>query len=737
MADYDFSTLNSTDLEELTCALLNAKEPSDSNIKYRTFKEGKDKGIDILYSTDLNNYEHVGQVKHFFRTGFRGLYNHLKKEELKKIRLLNPTKYIIATSVDLSIFNIESIQKLFAPLIKNLSDIYGKKDLNYLLEQHESVLADCYKLWFCDTSVLKKILNSDLEFRSSAFIESEFKRRLRLYVRTPLFDKARRNLKENKFIVITGEPGVGKTTLAEMLVYEYILDDYKLTYILDDIKEADRVLDLSAQKQIIYFDDFLGSNSIEINKAKGSETILRKILRRVAATENKLIVFTTRTFLLNTAVSESENLRRFNIKAKESILELSEYSKELKRELLRNHIEDCDLNNNLKIILNSKEIQEFIINHKNFTPRSIEFITSVDIIKDFSVELYKEFIYSSFNSPIDIWEHAYTEQIEEDDRLLLNTLLSFGELANISELEIAFNKRFELEIRTNNRTKKINAFTKSLKRLNGGFVIIKNNNEVNFINPSLTDFLLVHIRGDKNEVARIVESVTFTSQLTQRLFSLQPYQLMTIPKSLKKRLLEDYYSFVSHENEDRDLIQLSLIIYNYIKTPDAIDIVCKILNDISDWDSLYIDYSLNVNFREFLDSTTLDSPKIKKIIDERMAEILRDLVYGENDIHEAVDVLEDLLKKYKINLLSFDNTVIEEHLSKLLTEFMDQEIDWLKDFINDESEVFEKKEEIKMLNTRINKIGLKLKVDFGVFDHNDWFEIAMHNEFQRLMEKDD
>ncbi len=71
MSNFNFSTLNSTDLEEFVCDLLNAQEKSNNNrIIYRTFKEGKDKGIDFLYSTPLNQYSIVGQVKHYFRSGF-------------------------------------------------------------------------------------------------------------------------------------------------------------------------------------------------------------------------------------------------------------------------------------------------------------------------------------------------------------------------------------------------------------------------------------------------------------------------------------------------------------------------------------------------------------------------------------------------------------------------------------------------------------------------------------------
>lgn len=88
MANYDFSTLNCNDLEELVCDLLNLSK-SDDLVKYRTFKEGKDKGIDFLYSTEINNYEHVGQVKHYYRSGYDQMISVLKKSESLKVRKLN------------------------------------------------------------------------------------------------------------------------------------------------------------------------------------------------------------------------------------------------------------------------------------------------------------------------------------------------------------------------------------------------------------------------------------------------------------------------------------------------------------------------------------------------------------------------------------------------------------------------------------------------------------------------
>ena len=118
MADYDFSTLNSSDLEELACDLLNADKPSGSKIRYKTFKDGKDQGIDFRYSTATNDNAQVGQVKHYYRTGYAGMLTHLKNTEVDKVKKLNPGKYIFVTSVDLSTANTSAIKTTFAPYIK-------------------------------------------------------------------------------------------------------------------------------------------------------------------------------------------------------------------------------------------------------------------------------------------------------------------------------------------------------------------------------------------------------------------------------------------------------------------------------------------------------------------------------------------------------------------------------------------------------------------------------------------
>lgn len=97
MNNYDFSTLNDNEFEQLVLELLNARY----NLKLQGFKSGKDKGIDLRFSTPSNNNEIIVQVKRFIKSSFSQLKQVLK-EEYKKVERLAPSRYIVVTSLPLS-----------------------------------------------------------------------------------------------------------------------------------------------------------------------------------------------------------------------------------------------------------------------------------------------------------------------------------------------------------------------------------------------------------------------------------------------------------------------------------------------------------------------------------------------------------------------------------------------------------------------------------------------------------
>ncbi len=732
MADYDFSTLGSSDLEELVCDLLNAEVPLGSPIRYKTFRDGRDKGIDFLYSTSTEIYSHIGQVKHYYRTGVSGLLTHLENTEAEKVRKLKPKRYILATSVDLTAANSLSIQSIFKPYLRSIQDVYGKKDLNQLIEKHEAVLENHYKLWFSDTSILKKILNSGLSFRSADFQEYELTKRMRLYVKTPMLDQARKTLEKNNFVIITGNPGVGKTTLAEMLTYEYIKDDYKLLYVYDDIKEAENFLTPDDTKQIIYFDDFLGSNSAEINKSQGRESALISIITRIKRSKNKKLVFTTRTFIFNLVQEQSERLKAVRINLAETVCGLSDYDAELKKRVLLNHIEEGTISQDLKEIILTPNVFDFIVKHSNFNPRSVEFITSKEAVSEVDPRKFEKYIINNFNNPQEIWRHAFLYQIDDIDKLLLVTLLTFDGSVEIKTLGQALEKRLYTE-QKNGFKVPMNAFQISVAKLNKGFLQLRGA-KISFINPSIRDFLLHFVKSDPFEIGKMLQSVKFASQFSDTLMSMVKEKGIKFPETLKDHLLSSYGDFLSLEDYDGDMIKLAIVIYDNISGHEKNKTIIDIIGEISNWEALYEDYSLNKQFMRFVDLSR-GSGKIQSALAEQMSEIVNELVIGETDPERAVDLLEKLTDAFKIDFDSFDDRSVKQHFTQIFDEYIYDEVENLTEYILDPGEAYEKLGEIKKLNQRIIDLGMDFEIDMTEFNL-DWDEIAIDNEFKRQMEKD-
>jgi len=669
MPDYDFSTLNSADLEDLFRDLINADlSKKHSEIRYRSFKDGKDQGVDIAYSADGAKYTHVGQVKHYYRTGFKLLLKNLKTTEVAKVRKLNPDQYLFATSLDLSKNEIQDIKESFSPYIKSLGDIYGRKDLNRMLRAHPEVLESHSKIWFSGTVTLKKILQYETIGRSREFSEITLKRKIRLFVSPPIYNEAIAMLEKNNFLIITGEPGSGKTSLAEQILYKYITEKFELTYAIE-IKDISKAIRDDNSKQIFYYDDFLGHNQVEIQQARASEHYLISILNIIKGKPNKFVVFTTRTFILNDAVRSSENFARLNIHNKQSIITLNQYSTELKIRMLDNHIEESELKNEFKEVLKEFEVQKFIVTHRNFYPRSVEFICSHDYAPESNANEFRDYIYQNFDKPDLIWEHAYLNQISDNDRFLLNTLVSFGSLATVDELQKAFLARIDYEVAYNNLTRPQHPFATSFKKLLQGFIEFEYYDEfehIRFINPSLIDYLIKNLQDDQSEVARVAESALFPKQLAERLFTIPHKNIKAkIPARLLQRLMASDNGFVI--NDDSDRLTIAMVILFYMDRPERYQLSHNYLNEVNNWLSLYTEFRLTDTLVNILGGV-IDFPR-ERII-QIGVKIYAPIIAFLYDFEKICAMKADMFKRYNFEMTDlfhlFDDYEWESYFDEVL-----------------------------------------------------------------------
>ena len=194
MANYDFSTLNDRDLEELTRDLLSKK----LNVNFQSFKPGPDKGIDLRYSTINDENEIVVQVKHYLSSGISKLKQDLKNNEISKLASLNPKQYIFCTSLPLSPQDKQDIKNIFSPYILTTSDVIGKEDLNKWLEDYPEIQERHFKLWLSSIDLIKRIVKNGVKGRSE-FYKEKILKEITLYVPNKTHNNAVEALNNNQY----------------------------------------------------------------------------------------------------------------------------------------------------------------------------------------------------------------------------------------------------------------------------------------------------------------------------------------------------------------------------------------------------------------------------------------------------------------------------------------------------------------------------------------------------------
>ena len=633
MSNYTFSTLNDKDLEELALDLLNAQ----LNLDLQSFKVGIDGGVDLRYSTPINDNSIVVQVKHYLKSGYSKLKSDLKNKELKKVKKLNPDRYIIVTSVELSKIQKDELKVIFSPFIKTSNDIIGSQDLNKYLRKFKSIEKSHFKLWFSSTEIISTIINNAIEGRTRSYLE-RIKSKIPLYVLTKNLDDANKILEKEKILLITGLPGIGKTTLAEVLLYEKAKSDYKI-YWINKIRDAEDVISQDeTEKQIFYFDDFLGEVYYEILTGSQNESEIAGFVDRIKHTPNKYIILSTRTVIFEQAKAKSEKIKRSRIETGKYEIKLNNYSNLEKAQILYNHIYFRNLKDELFDAVIHNQFYKIIIKHKSYTPRIIEFITDENRVNNFNKEEYLTFIKHNLDHPEEIWNYSFSKQIDYFDRCFLITLFTFQRGINENILNQAFESRLEYEKNFNNKEFDSEQFNNSVKSLLNGFIMSsiidldKNIKICSLINPSLSDYILGYLNQNYEVKKALIMSIKFIEQLD--FFNPDKSQIK-LEKELQEEIKNKIYEkklISSDEYKEYKYDGLCLeVLIKYCRKVDVDDIFLEILNKINLNNIWWIRHNLQYVFENIE-----NCPKSEKHLMDNFNLIINSYIEKIDDIEVAI-----------------------------------------------------------------------------------------------------
>lgn len=507
MVEYDFLILQPNEFENMTRDLLQKRE----GVFIESFTIGRDGGIDLRFTSPKGKRQVIVQAKRY--KDYAKLKNVLK-DEVAKVRKLNLDRYILSTSVGLTPENKTEIKTMFSPYIKATKDILGKDDLNNLLGEYSEVEKQYYKLWLGSTAVLDDILNKRINNWSEMTLE-EARKDVSLYVMNDSFERALTVLKENRYVIISGIPGIGKTTLSRMLAYQILAKDYDEFIKVNSMDDASQKLQ-KGKKQVFFYDDFMGSSFLDI-KEIGFENKLLSFIEKVKREPDKLFILATREYILAAAKRQYEKLALSKIDIAKCTIDLSSYTEEIRANILYNHLADAELPiEYIKALLDGKRYLR-LIKHDNFNPRIIESFLKQKLYKTEKPEDFVKRFLDFFDRPYSVWEYAFSNMSKMEQYAMYVR-------ATMGSRPVYLEDWYEaIYYYVNSLLGAVQAdcleedWQNILKKLLGTFILterVGDKDLVNYHNPSVYDFLIDNIRKNEKLQGKLISHAMFVNQLT-------------------------------------------------------------------------------------------------------------------------------------------------------------------------------------------------------------------------------
>lgn len=482
---HDLGLLSPLDFELLVRDLLQ----EEFGILLESFGPGRDSGIDFRFAQGSDAA--IVQVKHYLNSGHRKLVDAARKE-LPKVIKLQPARYIFATSLPLSPNQKNELLKAMPGVPLQVADIISREDIDNLLTRHPRVLRQHFKLWLTNTQTLERIVHAGIYNRTDAELEV-IKGNISRYVHSKSVADAEAILESRGSLIISGHPGVGKTTLMRMLMCMHLEQGWQV-YVVEDLTEAMEVF-TSGDKRLVVFDDFLGQVSLSTDTVRSVDRSLLRFLERVQKQKDLRFILTTRDYLLSQAQQQSDRLKSPEVDAAALVLSIGAYTRNIRSQIVFNHIYFSNLTTSEKNGILKDGYYLKVIDHPNFSPRIIELITSASYLALQALPI-REVASRALTKPEVLWGTPYEQHLSLDSQRLLQALFFCQYSMSIEDLEASFLNICAGASGHSAQPIEPGRYRRALKPVEGSMIAITNR-RASFRNPGIKDFLSGVILTDR------------------------------------------------------------------------------------------------------------------------------------------------------------------------------------------------------------------------------------------------
>lgn len=432
---YDFhQLLDWMDFQNLARDIVQIRD----NILLESFKEGKDRGIDGRFCNTEGTT--ILQAKRYGE--FRTIKQKLEVE-LVKVKRLTPQRYILVMSIELSVDQKDEIMQMFQPYIKTSGDIITSDDLNNYLNHsdYKEVVRNYPKLWAASGVVLQELVR-DVMY-SSVVMESReqlrtMKETRKTFVATSIYEDAMKQLEKNQYVVISGQPGAGKSTIAKMLVLYFteVQGFEEFSWTTSSVEKIMNLYDPN-RKQVFVIDDIWGRVFYAEQRHDQEMSCLERLLQWIENDKNKVVIITTREYIYQQATAKYAVLRS-SLDQFKLVCDIDIYTDAEKARILFSHLYHSALP--YKYIWSIYFKAEHIVNMHDYNPRVIGLFLKQNNPWNYTAKEFTESFLKYIQNPFLFWEDVFNGLTDEAKLLLLLTFISQGESepAGLKDLEYAY-----------------------------------------------------------------------------------------------------------------------------------------------------------------------------------------------------------------------------------------------------------------------------------------------------------